>query len=334
MPDIICIGEPLFELNQPRGEDIFRKGHGGDTSNCAIAAARQGASVAYVTAVGADQFGNSFLELWKQEGVDTSAVRRSPIAHTGLYFVTHGPDGHVFSYMRAGSAASRITPGRHARGDDQGRAGRSTPPASARRSRRAPPTPSSWRCGMARAAGRPRLLRHQPPPPPLAARPGPRGDPRRCVTGRHRAPRSRRRDAPHRPHRAARDRRLLPGDGGEDRCPHARRRRRADRDARAARAARAGQGRSWSTRPAPATCSTALSSPNISAPAIPSPPAATPMSPRRCRRKATARSRRCRAATRSRRRSGPGAAARFTPAAAPAAGPSRPAPPRRGNPDR
>jgi len=110
MPDIIAIGEPLFELNQPRGEAIFREGHGGDTSNCAIAAARQGASVAYVTAVGADQFGDSFLSLWQAEGVDTSAVKKSPVAHTGLYFITHGPDGHVFSYMRAGSAASRLTP--------------------------------------------------------------------------------------------------------------------------------------------------------------------------------------------------------------------------------
>jgi 2-dehydro-3-deoxygluconokinase len=109
-PDIIAIGEPLFELNQPRGEEIFRKGHGGDTSNCAIAAARQGASVGYVTAIGADQFGDSFMELWAREGIDTSAVKRSPVAHTGLYFVTHGPDGHVFSYMRAGSAASRMTP--------------------------------------------------------------------------------------------------------------------------------------------------------------------------------------------------------------------------------
>ena len=85
MPEIVCIGEPLFELNQPHGEDIFRQGHGGDTSNCAIAAARQGASVAYVTAVGADQFGDSFLDLWKRENIDVTAVKRSPIAHTGLY---------------------------------------------------------------------------------------------------------------------------------------------------------------------------------------------------------------------------------------------------------
>ena len=109
-PDIICLGEPLFELNQPKGEDIFRQGHGGDTSNCAIAAARQGVRVGYLTAIGADQFGESFLTLWAEEGVDTSAVRRSPSAHTGLYFITHGPSGHVFSYMRAGSAASRMVP--------------------------------------------------------------------------------------------------------------------------------------------------------------------------------------------------------------------------------
>lgn len=108
--EIVAIGEPLFELNQAPGESVFRQGFGGDTSNAAIAAARQGAKVAYVTAVGADQFGEAFLDLWKSEGLDVSGVKRSPVAHTGLYFVTHGPSGHVFSYMRAGSAASRMTP--------------------------------------------------------------------------------------------------------------------------------------------------------------------------------------------------------------------------------
>ena len=109
MPDIVSIGEPLYELSQARGETVFRPGYGGDTSNCAIAAARQGASVAYVTAIGGDQFGDAFMKLWAEEGVDTSGVKRSPVAHTGLYFITHGPEGHVFSYMRAGSAASRMT---------------------------------------------------------------------------------------------------------------------------------------------------------------------------------------------------------------------------------
>jgi len=108
--DIVAIGEPLYELNQAPGESVFRPGFGGDTSNAAVAAARQGAKVAYVTAIGADQFGDAFLNLWKGEGIDVSGVKRSAVAHTGLYFVTHGPSGHLFSYMRAGSAASRMTP--------------------------------------------------------------------------------------------------------------------------------------------------------------------------------------------------------------------------------
>lgn len=33
-----------------------------------------------------------------------------PDQSTGIYFVTHGPNGHDFSYYRSGSAASRMTP--------------------------------------------------------------------------------------------------------------------------------------------------------------------------------------------------------------------------------
>ncbi len=107
--EIVCLGEPMLEFNQqPDGR--YLAGHGGDTSNCAIAAARQGASVGYVTRIGADAFGDSFMELWSEEGVDTAGVARDPEAHTAVYFVTHGPDGHQFSYFRADSAASRMTP--------------------------------------------------------------------------------------------------------------------------------------------------------------------------------------------------------------------------------
>ncbi|MBO9451157.1 sugar kinase [Tropicibacter sp. R16_0] len=106
-PDILCLGEPMLEFNQqPDGN--YLPGHGGDTSNCAIAAARQGASVGYVTHIGADTFGNSFMGLWAAEGVDTTTVKQVSDAHTGVYFVTHGKDGHEFSYFRAGSASSRM----------------------------------------------------------------------------------------------------------------------------------------------------------------------------------------------------------------------------------
>jgi 2-dehydro-3-deoxygluconokinase len=103
----------MMELNQadPAGDDrLYLAGHGGDTSNCAIAAARQGAAVGYITALGADSFGDSFMALWREEGVNCDHVRRDAESHTGLYFVSHGPGGHAFTYLRKGSAASLMTP--------------------------------------------------------------------------------------------------------------------------------------------------------------------------------------------------------------------------------
>mgnify|MGYP001029229413 CR=1 FL=1 len=107
MTDIVCIGEPLGEFNATRGEaGAYRFGLGGDTSNCAIAAARQGAKVAYVGALGNDEPGRALRAAWAQEGIDDRHVSTHATAPTGLYFVAHGEQGHVFSYLRAGSAAS------------------------------------------------------------------------------------------------------------------------------------------------------------------------------------------------------------------------------------
>ena len=109
MSDLLAIGEALVELNQPKDDAPFVQGFGGDTSNAMIAAARLGADAAYFTAVGADRFGQALTELWLREGVDASRIVVNSGAHTGLYFVTHSAQGHEFSYMRAGSAASRIS---------------------------------------------------------------------------------------------------------------------------------------------------------------------------------------------------------------------------------
>lgn len=104
------MGEPMLEFNQqaadPEGRVLYLEGHGGDTSNAAIAAARSGASVGYVSAIGQDGPGESFLALWAREGVDSSTVIRRPDAPTGIYFVTHGPRGHAFTFYRTGSAAA------------------------------------------------------------------------------------------------------------------------------------------------------------------------------------------------------------------------------------
>jgi 2-dehydro-3-deoxygluconokinase len=109
--DLAAIGEPMVEFNQTRpGAREYLQGFGGDTSNTVIAAARSGARTAYVTRLGDDAFGRMFLELWAAEGVDARGVAIDPAAPTGVYFVKHGPQGHEFSYLRAGSAASRLAP--------------------------------------------------------------------------------------------------------------------------------------------------------------------------------------------------------------------------------
>lgn len=112
--DILCLGEPMLEYNQlppdAQGRALYLEGHGGDTSNSAIAAARAGARSGYITAIGRDAPGDSFIKLWAAEGVDSSTVIRRDDAPTGIYFVTHGPDGHAFTFYRAGSAAARLTP--------------------------------------------------------------------------------------------------------------------------------------------------------------------------------------------------------------------------------
>jgi 2-dehydro-3-deoxygluconokinase len=109
--DVVALGEAMVEFNQTTpGQPQYLQGFGGDTSNAVIAAARAGARSAYLTRVGDDSFGRALLDLWHTEGVDTGAVETDGQAPTGIYFVTHGPQGHEFTYRRAGSAASLMTP--------------------------------------------------------------------------------------------------------------------------------------------------------------------------------------------------------------------------------
>jgi len=115
LPSIVSLGEAMIEFNQARADapQQYLCGFGGDTSNMAIAAARlvgEAGRVGYVSRVGDDAFGRMLLDLWRSEGVDTRGVASDSLAPTGVYFVTHGAHGHEFSYLRAGSAASRMTP--------------------------------------------------------------------------------------------------------------------------------------------------------------------------------------------------------------------------------
>jgi len=108
---ILAFGEAMVEFNQSIAQPRhYLEGFGGDTSNFCIAAARQGADTAYLSAVGDDHFGRNLLALWQAEQVDVRHVEVNAGAATGIYFVTHDDAGHHFHYRRAGSAASLYTP--------------------------------------------------------------------------------------------------------------------------------------------------------------------------------------------------------------------------------
>jgi len=116
--ELLCMGEPMLEFNQlplqPDGARHYLEGHGGDTSNAAVAAARHGApegiKVGMIAGLGRDMPGDSFMALWAREGIDTSTVTRTDRYLTGVYFVTHDAEGHHFLHYRANSAAAMFAP--------------------------------------------------------------------------------------------------------------------------------------------------------------------------------------------------------------------------------
>jgi ribokinase len=96
-----------------RGEtvvgSVFRIDHGGKGSNQAIGAARLGAEVRLLTAVGEDAFGAEALELWAAEGVDADAVVRAPLpTMAGAILVDAAGENRI---VIVPGALSALTPG-------------------------------------------------------------------------------------------------------------------------------------------------------------------------------------------------------------------------------
>ena len=111
---VLSFGEPLVGFYPPSGKKItddvpITKTWGGDTSNFAIGIARLGLESSYLTRIGLDVFGEGFLKLWRENGVDTSLVQTDPERRTGLYFISFEGLRHRFTYYRKESAAANIS---------------------------------------------------------------------------------------------------------------------------------------------------------------------------------------------------------------------------------
>ncbi|MFF4981679.1 sugar kinase [Streptomyces sp. NPDC001046] len=115
--DVVALGESMvaFLPSRPgRLADVpsFDRGIGGAESNVACVLAAAGHSTRWVSAVGADGFGDHLVAEIGRYGVDVASVRRDPARPTGIYFRTAGDradDAHEVAYYRAGSAASAMS---------------------------------------------------------------------------------------------------------------------------------------------------------------------------------------------------------------------------------
>lgn len=113
--DVVTLGETLisFSAAEPGridGVAAFRKRLGGAETNTAIGLARLGASVAWISRLGDDPFGDEIVRTLRGEGVDVSAVVRDRGAPTGLMVKEFRARGetHVH-YYRDNSAASTLS---------------------------------------------------------------------------------------------------------------------------------------------------------------------------------------------------------------------------------
>jgi ribokinase len=95
------------------GETIVADGYltapGGKGLNQAVAAARQGASVALIACVGTDEAGDELVRLLAAEGIDPVGLRRTSGAPTGLAMVTVA-EGGANTVVVAPLANSRLSP--------------------------------------------------------------------------------------------------------------------------------------------------------------------------------------------------------------------------------
>ncbi len=109
--DIAIIGECLIELsaNGTLAEtSTLNKYFGGDTVTTAVAIARLGGSVTYLTRVGNDGFSEFIISSLQKEGIDTSLIKTGD-EQNGMYIVSRTPEKQELLYYKRKTAAAKLS---------------------------------------------------------------------------------------------------------------------------------------------------------------------------------------------------------------------------------
>src|SRR5689334_19598599 len=112
--DVVTFGEPMILMTPAKQGSLdtvweFQKGLAGAESNVAIALARLGHTVAWVSKLGADSFGKFIYKTLRGEGVDVSHVQFDETHPTGVFFKEFMGDGRTHAYYyRQNAAASHL----------------------------------------------------------------------------------------------------------------------------------------------------------------------------------------------------------------------------------
>lgn len=109
--DIAIIGECLIELSANGSladTSTLNKYFGGDTVTTAVAVARLGGNVTYLTKVGNDGFSEFILSSLKKEKIDTSLIKTND-EQNGMYIVSHTLDKKEVLYYKRKTAATKLS---------------------------------------------------------------------------------------------------------------------------------------------------------------------------------------------------------------------------------
>lgn len=109
--DIAIIGECLIELSSNgtlADTSTLNKFFGGDTVTTAVAVARLGGNVTYLTQVGNDGFSEFIVSSLAKENIDTSLIKSND-EQNGMYIVSRTPEKKELLYYKRKTAATKMS---------------------------------------------------------------------------------------------------------------------------------------------------------------------------------------------------------------------------------